>query len=211
MQIIEYPKINTIWKREREKPCRIMPGQFSRPEFETIDLWHVTEKIDGMNVRVIWDGETVDFRGRTDRAQMPTNLMAHLKEAFPVEKMKEKFPGPVILFGEGYGAGIQNGGNYSPDQKFILFDVLIDGWWLEPENVKDVAGCLEIDSVPAFCKMSTESAIDLVAGRERLLSEIAPKAIVAEGIVCRSVPGLFNRRGERVMWKLKVKDYNGLV
>ena len=29
----------------------------------------------------------------------------------------------------------------------------------------------------------------------------------AEGVVACSVPQLFNRRGQRVMWKLKTKDF----
>ena len=29
----------------------------------------------------------------------------------------------VILFGEGYGSKIQNGGNYSAEPNFILFDI----------------------------------------------------------------------------------------
>ncbi len=208
MEIIKYPKIQTIWKRESERPCRIIPGEYSRPEFETINRWHVTEKIDGMNVRVIWDGEKVEFRGRTDRAEMPKNLMGWPDANLPAEKMAEKFTSPAILFGEGYGAGIQKGGNYSPDQEFILFDVYIDGWWLEPENVNQIAGSLGIDSVPDFGAewIGTEAAIDLV--RSGLGSEVGSR--VAEGIVCRSVPTLFNRYGERVMWKLKIKDYNQL-
>ena len=212
MNIIEYPKINTIWKRESEKPRRIMIGAYSKPEFETVNRWHVTEKIDGTNVRVIWDGEHIEFRGRTDRANMPTKLMLHLQQTFTPEKMKEKFSAPVLLFGEGYGAGIQKGGgNYCADQRFILFDVLIDGWWLEPENVKGIAQALEIPSVPVFGCMSTDDAIDLIAfNLETLISELAATPHAAEGIVCRSAPALLNRKGERVMWKLKLKDYAAL-
>ena len=207
MQILEYPKINTIWKRESEKPCRIIVGEYSLPEFESVNRWHVTEKIDGMNVRVIWDGEKVEFRGRTDNAQMPTKLMLHLQQTFTVEKMHEKFTNPVILFGEGYGAGIQKGGgNYLPDQKFILFDVLIGDWWMEPSAVQDIATGLNVAWVPALGFWSTRDAIEFV--RVGLHSKVGD--CVAEGVVCRSVPQLFNRRGERVMWKLKVKDYEAL-
>lgn len=210
IDIIKYPKIQTIWKREGGRPCCIVQGSYSRPEFESVNRWHVTEKIDGMNVRIIWDGERVEFRGRTDRAQMPQGLMEHLRAAFTADKMKNKFPGPAILFGEGYGAGIQKGGKYSQDQKFVLFDALIDGWWLEPENIEDIAGCLQIDSVPVLGTMDTMGAIDHVRRCHDIgnISRLAETPyVVPEGIVCRSVPTLFNRRGERVMWKLKVKDY----
>ena len=215
MGIFEYPKINTIWKRESEKPCRIILGAYSRPEFETVNRWHVTEKIDGTNVRVIWDGDKVEFRGRTDRAEMPTKLMLHLQQTLTPEKLASKFSGPVILFGEGYGAGIQKGGgNYSKDQKFVLFEILIDGWWLEPCNVQDIAASLEVPVVPNLGTMETQEAIDIIEHPDWNLGSFSKLAETPqtkiEGIVCRSVPDLFNRRGERAMWKLKVKDYAAL-
>jgi hypothetical protein len=210
VQILEYPKINTIWKRESEKPCRIIVGEYSRPEFESVNRWHVTEKIDGTNVRVVWDGEKVEFRGRTDNAQMPTKLMLHLQQAFTVDKMRDRFTSPVILFGEGYGAGIQKGGgNYSPDQKFILFDVLIDKWWMEPDSVQAIAASLDIFYVPKLGTMNTEDIVSMVANGQISASYISSLAKI-EGVVCRSVPSLFNRKGERVMWKIKVKDYEAL-
>ena len=44
------------------------------------------------------------------------------------ELFEQKFgENDVILFGEGYGAKIQNGGLYRSDNSFILFDVMING------------------------------------------------------------------------------------
>ena len=50
--------------------------------------------------------------------------------------------GNVCLYGEGYGAKIQSGGDYMNDGRsvdFILFDVNIAGIWLEGHNVDDIA------------------------------------------------------------------------
>jgi hypothetical protein len=129
----QYHKINTIFKRD-EKTKHIIEGDYSLPEFEYLkdNKWVFTEKVDGTNIRVMWNGESVVFGGKTDDAQMPVFLLYKLQELFEGTQkrllFKEKFGAePVCLYGEGYGAKIQKGGgNYNPSGvDFVLFDVLI--------------------------------------------------------------------------------------
>ena len=47
-----YPKINTIWKRDEKG--YILEGDYSAEEFKNIKEWDVSEKIDGMNMRVLY-------------------------------------------------------------------------------------------------------------------------------------------------------------
>jgi ATP-dependent RNA circularization protein (DNA/RNA ligase family) len=208
---MEYPKINTIWKRD-EKHI-ILEGELSCPEFDAIKLWNVTEKVDGTNIRVLYhkDREII-FAGKTNNAEIPSFLMEYLKKEFTQEKMLAAFPdapvNKVILFGEEYGGKIQSGGKYRPDCSFILFDVWIDGWWLERKNVKDIAAKLGIDIVPDLGLMPMEEAINLVKNSAK--SIIAQKDLVAEGIVARSSPLMLFRKGDPIMWKLKVRDYGRL-
>jgi len=51
----EYPKIQSIFKRD-ELTHKFL-SEFSLPEFEYLQLniWEFTEKIDGTNIRIIWD------------------------------------------------------------------------------------------------------------------------------------------------------------
>ena len=44
--------------------------------------WEFTEKVDGTNIRVHWDGHTVEFGGRTDKAQIPKPLLERLETLF---------------------------------------------------------------------------------------------------------------------------------
>lgn len=67
--INKYPKINTIFKRDRTK--RIILGDLSDPAFGAVCLWQYTEKLDGQNIRVRWDGNQVRIDGRTDDADLP--------------------------------------------------------------------------------------------------------------------------------------------
>jgi len=126
--MFSYPKIKTVFKRQSYGINRkLLIGQYSLPEFKEHGggLWECTEKVDGTNVRVIYDKGKVCFRGRTDRAQMPIKLIGALQETFTRKNTKRI--GDVIdsdrfcIYGEGYGAGIQRGGNYSKSQQFVMF------------------------------------------------------------------------------------------
>jgi len=207
----KYPKIQTVYLRDPDNKYKtLLEGQFARPEFEYLarNPWEFTEKIDGTNIRVSWDCEPVckvTFSGRTDNASIPAFLFAKLQEMFPVEKFAHLYPETsMVLYGEGYGARIQKGGgNYIPDGvSFILFDVQI-GNWLERENVQDIANFLEVDTVPVVGQGTLFDGIEMV--REGFQSRIGTQT--AEGLVMRPVVELATRRGQRVITKIKHKDF----
>jgi hypothetical protein len=151
------------------------------------------------------------FGGKTDNAQINTSLLKTLQNTFPPDKLREVFPDTdVVLYGEGYGAGIQkHGGDYSPNKQFILFDVLVGGkWWLSHENVQDVASKLGIDVVPDFGYMTLEEATQFV--RDGFNSIIARNNFIrreAEGLVGRPEETLFDKKGHRLITKLKTCDF----
>lgn len=205
----EYVKIQSVFKRD-EKTHKFIEGQYSLPEFEYLkdNLWLFTEKIDGTNVRVEWDAEldTLAFGGRTDNAQMPPFLLDKLRELFPWQKFRTLYPNEsMLLFGEGYGARIQKGGgNYIPNGvNFALFDVKIDGLYLERHNVQDIADKLGVKPVPYFGVGTLLEAIKWV--KEGVRSALS--SCNAEGFVLRPRVELQTRRGFRVITKLKTKDF----
>ena len=214
--MITYPKIDTLYDRN-PVTRRVEVQSLRRPEFDLIDYWHVTEKIDGTNVRVGWADGRVTFAGRTDRAELPAPLLAHLTAVFTAEKLSDCFevaPGQeVVLFGEGYGEKIQGNPLGRVGVSFRLFDVWVGGHWLEPENITDVAGKLAVPEAPvlqdylAILPISAARLADCIptshVAREEGLSDVR-----AEGIIARTVPGLFCRDGRRLMWKLKFKDFD---
>ena len=208
----EYHKIQTVYFRDPENNHKtLLEGVWSKPEFELLkDIdWICTEKIDGTNIRIIWDGVQVRFGGKTDKAQIPTILIHALQDTFTNEKMKECFPDAnnVCLYGEGYGKKIQNGGNYLPDMAdFILFDVKIGDWWLTREANEDVATKLNIGVVPIIGIWKLEQAIEYV--KNGFKSTIAVnKDYTAEGLIMKPNIELFNRKGERIITKVKHKDF----
>lgn len=221
---MKYPKINTIWKRDPNNKNHIIEGDFSMPEFENIKNWHITEKVDGTNIRISFNDGIVKFDGKTDNAQIPAHLMNALIPMFKPWKFIAAFskttentdgstvttiPQRIILYGEGYGIKIQNGGLYRPDAGFILFDVFVDGMWLTRESVEDIGQKFDIPVVPTIGIMTCEEAINFV--KSKPASKCALKERVAEGIVARSHPLVLFRNGSPVMFKIKVKDYQDLV
>ncbi len=219
-----YPKIETLYNRDLK--THKVTAQVRLPEFYMIDRWLVTEKIDGTNVRIEINSDTtvegirrrVSYHGRTDRAQMPTTLVNWLHEHIPAAKVLDTFDDntKVTIFGEGYGAGIQKGGNYRSDISFRLFDVVVDDgdwrWWLSWDNIADIAKKLEVSTVPVLAvNVPISIATTYVQGRSEVsMTEHSTKHQTLhqrEGIVVRTEPVLLQRNGQRVIWKLKGKDF----
>ena len=218
----EYHKIQSVFMREGtsgpsggKKKGKFIEGQFSLPEFDYLknNIWVFTEKVDGTNIRVIWEnlghaGFHLRLGGKNDEAQISTALYDKLNQLFPYEKFKTLYPTtPMVLYGEGYGAKINNEGNslYLPNGglDFVLFDVSIGGLWLERPNVEDIGTKLGIRVVPIIGEGTIAQAVDLC--RKGFKSQWGD--FTAEGIVLRTKTNLLTRRGERIITKVKCKDF----
>ena len=208
--MIEYNKIDTLWQRDMEGSKKLMEGVFRNPtvEFLKDNVWQFTEKIDGTNIRIHWDGHKVNYGGRTAAAQIPAHLMNKLVEMFGTDEAEQLFEQKfgeteVILFGEGYGPKIQSGGSYRSDVSFILFDVLISGNYQPRESVEDIAKAFGIDVVPIIMEGTIQEGVDFV--------KTEPKSTIGtammEGLVGRPKIELRDRCGKRVIVKIKVKDF----
>jgi hypothetical protein len=209
--IREYPKIYSPYLRHTSGPLRNQfTDTWARPEFECLAgaPWHFTEKVDGTNVRIHWDGHRSRYGGRTENAQLPAKLVNWLDEHLPEELFEQAFGDTTVtLYGEGYGAGIQKSGRlYAPDQRFVLFDVLIGGWWLERANVEDVGSKLGLDVVPLFRTCNLWEAMEAVTTGVHS-SWTGSGQHLAEGLVGVPTAGLLTRAGDRIMVKIKTRDF----
>jgi len=206
----EYHKIPTVFKRDPETKFKtLLWGKFATPELHYLaeSTWMFTEKIDGTNIRVIIGSDRTVFYGKTGNAQIPPFLRSKLEELFPLGKLHDTFPDEkeiVCLYGEGYGAKIQSGGGYTPDGcGFILFDVKVGKWWLKREDVEEIAHKLGILAVPIISYGTLQEAVDMaqfptpsrIGNRDR------------EGLVMRPEVDLLDRAGNRIIAKIKFKDF----
>lgn len=213
--MIEYPKIDNLYKRNPDKKSELLVGQYTRPEFSLIDAWDVSEKIDGMNVQLkfhrVFNG-SFDINGRTENAQFTV-----AQEEFLLD-LGDEIRGRVLnviqafslysltIYGELYGPKIQTGGNYSQSLGFRAFDMLVnDAVWLSPEDVRKNVEAMNVEMAPSLGTMTMESIFMMVAGGFK--STFADNVEYdAEGIIAKPPWNLYDQRGKRVMFKLKTKD-----
>ena len=142
---------------------------------------------------------------------MPLKLTNRLNELFGGEVNAQMFEQkfgetPVLLVGEGYGAGIQKGGAYRDgryDQTFILFDVMINDLWLERKNAEDIAEYFCIGIVPIVMTGTIQETVDYVKTAPNSLMGTAK----SEGLVGRPMVEMYDRRGKRIIVKIKVEDF----
>lgn len=219
----EYHKIPTVWHRDpATKHKTLIEGMWATDAFGYLAMndWHYTEKVDGTNIRVMvfphakTDAELVSYGGKTNAAQLPATLVTALDRLFRTSEQlanirevlstPEVYPTGTILYGEGYGARIQqSGGNYRPDQSFVLFDVRVGPWWLSRDNVCDIAEKLKLDVVPLIGTGSLFKMVRLA--REGFKSRWGD--FRAEGIVARPAVEMCDRAGRRIITKVKHKDF----
>ena len=204
-----YHKIQSLYKRDPENNYKTFLDEYSRPEFKLLESveWVWTEKIDGTNIRVMWDGRDLTFGGRTDKAQIPAFLIKHLMYTFQAVDLSYHFgDASVVLYGEGYGPKIQKGGgDYRDDPGFILFDVRIGRWWLTRKSVEDIAEQFQIPIVPIVLLGTFVQAIRET--KEGFSSLEAERTRLGEGLVGRPPLELFDRKGDRIITKIKHKDW----
>ena len=213
--MIKYPKIKAPYKRDtntnkltREYVCKELE-YLAEAGCEFI----ATEKIDGTNISIDWDGYTVSFHGRTERADIPKHLLQRLEELFGGSRgehiFEEHFGDKhVVLFGEGYGAKIQKGGGlYSETPEFILFDVYFpeSDLWAQSDLIYEIASYFGIEQVPVFPARTLEEWCDFIAQKPKSLLNHGKHDM--EGVVIKPAIELKDRRGNRLMYKVKACDF----
>jgi len=221
MTIKEYPKIETLY--DRNEKFSVDPTKLRKQEFANIRRWHISEKINGTNVRIGLHADgSIEFGGKTNDAQMPVSLINFLRH-IPEDRIRSSFKRDdttgllpeVVMCGEGYGSNLAHGsGIYHDSVSVCLFDVMIDKWWLSRANVADVAQKVGLITVPEIKVIDylpeAEEDLKMVLGNEGesvLIRTAGRPAKMAEGIVARTDPMLFFGDGKPVMWKLKFKDF----
>jgi hypothetical protein len=222
MKHITYQKINCLYNRNPVTK-RLNFNEFCRPEFDYLysdNTWICREKIDGTNVSCYWDGVNVEFHGKTKNAIIPKYLLVKMQQIFTKERLEEIWPiernsedGSLIcpevrIYGKGYGTKIQKGDNYiKGDCNVILFDVMVNNWWLKDETVAIIADRFGLKMCPII------EGIDYLWQAEALCTKGFKSLIAenkdyeAEGVVCKPAVPLFDRDGNRIICKIKTVDY----
>lgn len=202
-----YDKTPNVWKRDMDTNL-LIPDEWSDDLIRDLSgtFWTATEKLDGTSMRVgLYDGGFF-VRGRTDRATPPVQLLQHclsLKQRIVAAFLDGH---DVCLYGEGVGKGIQKDGHlYGDEQRFIMFDALIGGWWLTRESLGELGEELGIPVapvVPGDMRLSDATLAWMVDGADSHLFD-GP----CEGWVLRPRHDLLRRDRSPIRVKIKERDF----
>lgn len=215
----EYIKIPNVFKRETGKgKGKLLENEYSNEYIGYLanKEWVFTEKVDGTNIRVIWDGYRVTIKGRQDSSNIPKHLEEKLNEMFINKETEEIFEQifglkEVVLYGEGYGCKINKGEQYRDDVSFILFDVTVSDIWLNKNDVMDIAQKFNIDMVPEIIRGSIQEAVELIKQHPKsIVAKNQGKDTIMEGVVGEPIVNLQDKFGNKIIVKIKCRDFKNL-
>lgn len=198
-----YPKIKNIYQIGGNK--KYLLGEYSFPELEYLqDMpWVFTEKVDGTNIRLIFQNGRLSVFDRAGNGEPPASVIDYMKEAvYPnIDLFRETLKNDACFYGEGYGPKIQYGGHlYGDKVKFVLFDIKIGRWWLRREDVEGLAKILHLDVVPIIGKGKLKDGVEMVVNHTSYWGNFP-----SEGFVAKPEVDLLTRSGERIIAKIKRK------
>lgn len=204
----EYHKIRGLYKFNMEEKA-FDKSQFTIDEFAILqnNQWIFTEKIDGTNLRIMWDGHKLSYAGRTDNATFTEYqklfIETHLVNSDIVEKQFEQLfmEKVVIVYGELFGAGIQKGGLYG-ELQFMAFDIEIDDIFLTKENARGLANTLGYEFVPTVLIGTINDGLEYV----NLHDKSSFSQAILEGLVGTPAGDFRDRLGKRIITKIKRED-----
>lgn len=213
MQHIPYPKIRSVYWRDMDGEAKIIQGKYSKDYFEYLANleWVGTEKLDGMNVGLVWDGHSISFQGRTEQTNFSKPQIEWLNETFnnhEVEEILEQQFGetPAVFYGELVGKGIQAyGAKYHPNSyRYVVFDIQANGVWYNRGAVEYFARAIGAEVTPVLIRGTLPDLVKFV--RQKPADTMAYGLLQSEGLVARPKIELQDNKGERIITKIKVGD-----
>lgn len=173
------------------------------------NYWNFKRKLDGQNMRVYWNGEQTLWNGKSDAFQCGAELTEYMNETFLEELFEEHFGRDVdvVLYGEHMGPKVQGNELELKKSEFVLFDVWLQGHWLCPEAIVEVAKNFNIKTCYDYMMYDND-----VAKYEEKLTTLIDRVAYGnydgwEGIVATPVVDLRDSSGNRIVVKIKNRDY----
>ena len=193
----------------KEKPTQ---GKLYRePELTYLarNFWSYKRKLNGENMRVRWDGERAIWSGKTNKFTTDAATTEYMNSTFAEEIFEENFGRDklILLFGERMAPKTQGNELELEKVEFVLFDAKICGTWLEPSGLVTIAKYFNIHTCYDF--MRPQDAERGYAETLENLIDMVTKGEFKdwEGIVAIPQAGILNRKGERIIRKIKNQDY----
>lgn len=177
--------------------------------------WIGTEKIDGTNCNIVYDGNDVYYLGHTEKSTWNPEVEDWLNKKFVhndsfIQMCEQQFGEKTVYFnGEIIGPKVQGNLYNLDDYEFILFDVKINNVYVNFGAVIDIAVLFGLKFAKLRVSGNLDKCVEFIKERNQF-SFIYDKREI-EGVVIRPEVELLKRNGERIIYKLKVKDLTGFA
>lgn len=231
-----YPKILAPFKRETNKSKYVNESLWSKPEFKMLkDVeWVWTAKADGTSIKLYWNGDKVQFFGHTDKSQLSKLTLDYLNNTFGTPEAESVFESlygsnEVNVYGE-FCSKEMNEDYGHQDGIFYVFDVqnATSGKWWDRNAVLQFAESFNIQAVPIMLRGTITEAVEFVKLANRTWNKdfkcvfyhrkcentsynvSCPFAhnVKLEGLVGRLSYEILDANGERIITKVKCKDFD---
>lgn len=219
---IEYPKMKTLFKLqpldEKGKKWSATTGEIL-PDTAALHYFPMeelifTEKIDGTNMAIRIDNNKVTHVQKRNNIcnKEDNNDQYYFQIVNEIQETIDNFEqfdalANVIIYGELCGVKIQNGGNYFPCRKFLIFDIFntVENKFFTWEAVQHFTSELKLETVPQIQynkeNLNVENVKDFVINLQSVFND----NFKAEGFVVRhNKDTSFYRRW---MAKIRSKDF----
>ena len=182
-------------------------------EFEFLKRlkYYATEKLDGTNIRLYYDGYNTTIHGRTEKSELPKGFLEKFNKLYDLDiinsQMEELFGDKeVVIYGEGIGEKIQaDGEKYVKDGiDFVVFDILVNDVFLDRENVEKITENLGLKIVDVVIEGDLEEIINFVKEEQK---SIYNSNHIMEGVVAKPLIPLYFKDETRVCFKIKYLDF----
>ncbi len=209
----EYQKIPTLYKFDQINHVYLEEIADEEVKYLRSLPWLASEKYDGTNIRVYFDGHKVFYYGRTDKADLPPKVKEVLDKYFADSEVtfEQNFQNQeVILFMECYGGLVQASKARhwynNQDESLMGFDVMVNNSYLKRQDIKPIFDLFGIPSIKQTILSSLDEAIKIV--REKTDEQDQRKdTSYFEGLVLVPTANLYTHGLRRIIVKVKCDTF----
>lgn len=209
-----YPKFYAPYERkEHSKLVDINKPKRDIKPYMTDDMtWTVSEKLNGINTRIIWDGYSIEVKGRNDKTELQGGQLDLQGDLIASQMDNGNFmfdelfgTKKVTIFGEVIGTKIQGNPYKLGETQFKVFDILINDVWVSPEGITKIAEDLNMSTVMHYTVRGWDN---VMTNFIEIWKNCRKKKFYFEGLVAYPAHQPLTKKGERVITKIKVKDFD---
>lgn len=177
----------------------------------------ITEKLHGTNCRVGYvdnkDGEGHQFVAGSHNVARKSGmywepLTDEVRQLLKDISIRANGDGNVVIYGEIFGTGVQDMDYGQEGRSFRMFDISVDGKYLDYEQVQVYSHCYRVPMVPILYQgLYSKEVVEEHTYGPTTFQGVKGKFKGREGCVIRPVKETLDYRGNRVILKSVSADY----